>query len=242
MVEPSCIVEQIISLMNQYMMWRVLTGLHKEVTLSFMLAGHTKFSPDWCFGLVKQKLRKTRIGSLAEIAAAVEESATPNLAQLAGAEDGTPIVTTYDWSGYLGPHFKKIPGIKKLHHFNVSYDSPGHVILKEYNDSEGVKFKLLKDDWSPSATDLPPVVTPPGLSPERQWYLFDSIRVYCPPYCRDTVCPLPRVPRPGNTSEQDTITSVTPQPTSATTTSPAAKRPRLCSICGETGHNARKHK
>lgn len=99
-------------LLKQYMMWRVLTGLHKEVTLSFMLACHTKFSPDWCFGLVKQKLRKTKIGSLADIATSVEQSATPNVAQLAGTEDGTPIVTTYNWSGYLGQHFKRIPGIK----------------------------------------------------------------------------------------------------------------------------------
>ena len=34
-----------------YLLWRVLTGLHEYITLSFMVAGHTKFSPDWCFGL-----------------------------------------------------------------------------------------------------------------------------------------------------------------------------------------------
>ena len=37
-------------------------------------------------------------------------------------------------------------------------------------------------------TDLPPVVTPSGLSAERQWYLFDSIQEYCPETCRDDVC------------------------------------------------------
>ena len=33
--------------MLQYLMWRVLSGLHKTISLSFMITGHTKFSPDW---------------------------------------------------------------------------------------------------------------------------------------------------------------------------------------------------
>ena len=33
----------------QYCAWRVLSGLHQSVTMSFMLVGHTKFAPDWCF-------------------------------------------------------------------------------------------------------------------------------------------------------------------------------------------------
>ena len=41
------------SCMMWYLMWRVLTGHHKNITLWFLLTGHTKFSCDWCFGLVK---------------------------------------------------------------------------------------------------------------------------------------------------------------------------------------------
>ena len=43
------------SAMVGYLLWRVLTGLHENITLSFMITGHTKFSPDWCFGLMKKK-------------------------------------------------------------------------------------------------------------------------------------------------------------------------------------------
>ena len=43
---------------NRYMMyylaWRVLADLHDEITMSFLPVGHTKFVPDWCFGLAKQ--------------------------------------------------------------------------------------------------------------------------------------------------------------------------------------------
>jgi hypothetical protein len=27
--------------------------LHTSIHLSFLIAGHTKFAPDWCFGLIK---------------------------------------------------------------------------------------------------------------------------------------------------------------------------------------------
>ena len=30
----------------QYLMWRTMVGLHKKIALSFLIVGHTKFSPD----------------------------------------------------------------------------------------------------------------------------------------------------------------------------------------------------
>ena len=36
--------------MIHYLAWRVMSGLHKNITLSFLVVGHTKFAPDWCFG------------------------------------------------------------------------------------------------------------------------------------------------------------------------------------------------
>ena len=30
-------------------------GLHRNINLNSMVVGHTKFAPDWCFGLLKQK-------------------------------------------------------------------------------------------------------------------------------------------------------------------------------------------
>ena len=35
--------------MLHYLAWRVMTGRHTHITLSFFIVGHTKFSPDWCF-------------------------------------------------------------------------------------------------------------------------------------------------------------------------------------------------
>jgi len=53
----------------------VLVGLNQSVTISFLLVGHTKFAPDWCFGLFKQRFRRSFVSSLQEIADVVESSA-----------------------------------------------------------------------------------------------------------------------------------------------------------------------
>ena len=84
--------------MIQYLCWRVMTGRHSKITLSFLVVGHTKFSPDWCFWLLKQKYRKTKIGSLNGLAAVVEASAECNHFQLVGNDDGAVVVRSFDWT------------------------------------------------------------------------------------------------------------------------------------------------
>jgi len=37
----------------RYGVWRVMSGLHRSIEFNMMEAGHTKFSPDWHFGLWK---------------------------------------------------------------------------------------------------------------------------------------------------------------------------------------------
>ena len=41
--------------MVHYLLWRALTKRHTNITLSFLVVGHTKFAPDWCFGLFKRQ-------------------------------------------------------------------------------------------------------------------------------------------------------------------------------------------
>ena len=92
-----------------YLAWRVMMGLHTQITLSFLVVGHTKFSPDWCFGLLKRLYQRTEVGSLQAIAQVVNNSATCNAAQLVVDENGNVIVPTYDWVSFLAPIFKKNP-------------------------------------------------------------------------------------------------------------------------------------
>lgn len=182
--------------MMQYLMWRVLTGLHKEVTISFLPVGHTKFAPDWCFGLAKQSFRRTKVDCLDDIANTVRSSFV-NVPQLVGSLDGTCFVPIYNWSDFLEQHtFKRaLRGIKSFHHFRFESKSPGSVYVKPYNNDKEQEINLLKDtSWSPSAHHLPDIIVPPGLSTERQWYLFEKIREYCSDATKDIVCPKPAQP------------------------------------------------
>ena len=153
----------------QYLYWRVQTGLNDRIEISFMLVGHTKFAPDWCFGLLKQKFRRTKIGCLADIAKVVNDSAEVNYAELVGTEDGTVLVPQYDWAEFFSPYFKKLgfKGIKSLHHLVFSKSTPNCVMVREYNDTEERKLSILSKDylsWAPSSSVTTSLVPSPYFS------------------------------------------------------------------------------
>ena len=180
--------------MMMYLLWRVLTGRHTKITLSFLIAGHTKFSCDWCFGLLRREFKRTRVDSLGDMEDVVKDSARGNIAQFCGNERGEVFVPTYDWKTYLPSFFKKVVGIKKIHHFIFSKESQGNIILKEASDSEEVIQNLLL--VQPPPDQFPPLMQPAGLSPQREWYLYYEIREFASPEKQDLVAPLPTVPKP----------------------------------------------
>ena len=67
----------------------------------------------------------------------------------------------------------------------------GKAYVKNSVDSQEKEISLLKDEGLQPDKELPPIVPPPGLSMERRKYLFDKIREFCLPDCRDIVCPEP---------------------------------------------------
>ena len=172
-----------------YYLWRVMSGLHEEINYNFLLPGHTKFSPDWCFGLLKQKTRKTFISSLFDIARSVEESASVNVAELVGLHNGTVLMPTYDWFTYLGNFFKKLPNIKSFYHFRFHRDFPGTVFCKEYWNSQEKAVNLLRNGTTLEAGVLPPTVSPSGISRERAEYLHKEIREFCREGTENLVAP-----------------------------------------------------
>ena len=213
--------------MLQYLLWRTMLGLHTEITFSFLLVGHTKFAPDWCFGLFKQLYRRTKIGCIDDIAQVVNNSAEVNVAQLVGTQEGETLVPAYQWDTFFATHFHKLTGIKKYHHFRFEYDSPGVVFVKEFSDSHEISFDLRIDDsWSPAPEEMPQEIIRPGLSQERQQYLFDKIRDFCPEEQKDRVCPKP----------SSTVSSA---PLETEPEEPHHKRQRLCGICRAPGHTRR---
>ena len=176
-----------------YLMWRTLTGKHRAITINFLVSRHTKFAPDWCFGLLKQKFRRTPVYCLDQFAACVEASTVSgvNIAQLVGKENGEVLVPQYDWHQHLQPYFKPLVGIKKYHHFRFEANHPGTVFAKVYADSEEEQLELLTAPVDHVPCDDPNTVPPPGLSIDRQEYLFNHIRDFVPEGQQDIVCPKP---------------------------------------------------
>ena len=128
------------NILLRYLAWRVMVGLHESITLSFLLVGHTKPSPDWCFGQVKRLYRRSQVNCLNEIVKVVESSARCNVAQLIGNQKGDIIVPSFDWLTFFSPHFRHFKDIKI-------------VSAKGYEDSKPMEVDILRDNWQPMSTD-----------------------------------------------------------------------------------------
>ena len=175
-----------------YLAWRVLSGLHTTISIHFMLADHTKFAPGWCFGLIKRKLRRTRVSCLTDIVDVVNTSSMANRAQLVGDETGNVLVPTFDWSTFLSLGFKKIKGIKRMQHFTFPADKPGVVLMRQQWDGPTTEIVLLQGQLPHG---MPPTILPAGLTRDRQAYLFHHIRQFVDEDKRDIVCPRPAISR-----------------------------------------------
>lgn len=187
--------------MMWYLLWRVMTEQHEEITLSFLIAGHTKFSPDGGFGLFKRKFKQSEIHCLKDIVEAVESSSKMNNAVLIGQENSDEShVPTYDWVSHFAPVFHKLKAVKSYHHFR--FTKSGDVFCKKYVDSEEVKQSIFKNG-AVLPTELPPVIKSPGLPAQRQWYLFEQIREFVSEPFQDTVTPKPLMPKPGKGAQSD---------------------------------------
>ena len=147
-------------------------------TISFLLASHTRFAPDWRFGLLKQKFRKTKVSSLNELAANVEQSSVhTQYCTTGGTEDGTSFAHFYNWTSFLKPHFQYIQNTTLYRHYTITSDKPG-IIQLQLSESEK-KRKDSKRVLETTSKCLPQIIPSPGLSAECQWYhLYDNIRPF----------------------------------------------------------------
>ena len=112
---------------------------------SFLIAGHTT-GPDRCFGIIKKSYKVNYSSSLYEFTNMVDSSPSGiNKAQLVGTHNGTVLIPVYDWASFLEQFFKRLPNIKKYHHFRFSKDEPCRVYFTESNFSPEESLLLLKN-------------------------------------------------------------------------------------------------
>ena len=196
----NCVAQNKNNAMIQYLMYRVLTGLHDRIELSFLVVGHTKFSPDGYFGLIRKRYRRSNVYTYDNLVETINKSSQSghNLCQphAAGTSSKMTRLVYRDWANWLGRYFNSIPGITGYRHFTIDRRERGIVVLKETADGETTELSLLSGTFPYSRTNrparLPNKILPPGLSEERQQYLYKHIREHIPDSRdQDLTCPKP---------------------------------------------------
>ena len=155
----------------------MLKKMQDRITYNFLLAGHTKFTLDRCFGQIKQNYRRWFVSLIFDVATPVNNSAGVNLAKFCGLPNCEVLVPVYDWQNFFEKYFRRIPDILSDHRFEISIDEPGIVVCRKYVDSEPKRVEVFRGSTIPSG--LPEKIAPTGLSEQRKSYLFKEIRKYC---------------------------------------------------------------
>ena len=173
----------------------------------------------------------------------MNDSSVVNFAQLVGTSEGEILVQSYDWTGFFSKMFRKIDGIKQYHHFSFEEEvlREGELIVQKSCSDVPSRIKFLKNAQFVFPDILPEVVQPRGLTAERQWYLYEKIREFCPGASKDKTCPLPSVPKPSSACNTPVPQLNMPEVDDGASVevSPPTKRRRMCSKCGQLGHNCR---
>jgi hypothetical protein len=158
-----------------------------------MVAGHTKFSPDRFFGLIKKLYRQTNVSSLQEIERMVLASciAGKNIPLPTVDCVGKRNVIWYCWNDFLSKYFTTIPNITKYHHFQFKKSRVGLALIKEFHNDDKAEVNMLLSNSELVSREMPKEITPPGLSYDRKKYLYEKIRPFCTFETADVTCPIP---------------------------------------------------
>ncbi len=195
----NCVGQNKNNALMHYLMYRVMTGKHQSIHLSFMLVGHTKFSPDGYFGLIKKRYRRSKVYTYDHLVDVIELSTIGgyNRCQRYRVGQGRAVIQFRKWSSWLGQFFRKLPEITKYQHFRIDWNQPGQILVKESVDGEEQAVTLLKQNAPVFGEQSPPVHECKALPAQRQWYLYEMIRPHIPSDAdKDATAPEPSVPKP----------------------------------------------
>lgn len=230
----NCCAQNKNNMLMGYFLWRVLNNMNETITMSFLPVGHTKFSPDPAFGILKAKFRRSTINNLNELVQVVNDS-TPesklNEAKLVGDTSGNIFVPAYNWQQHFQEFgFKNIPNIKIYHKFVFSNLFKGRVRLFESSYSLDYTEFIVINNFESSC--LPSILLPVGLSEQRKLYLFNSIRPFVAERSKDLLCP-----KPTPSFDQSPHFKVPSSPVQTKKSLPEVVRASpKCGFCGKIGH------
>ena len=124
-----------------------------------------------------------------QLAEVVDTSAAPNVAQCVPGSG----ISWREWDTFFMRHFRKVPNITKMHHFEFTSTSlTGQVKCRPTTDDDWLAIDLLKTGKEQLLADgLPSVIPAGGLSQKRCAYLYSDIRPFVPDAYKEVLCPPP---------------------------------------------------
>ncbi len=163
-----------------YLLWRTLNGLHEKITLSFMVKGHTKFSPDGYFGLFKIQYQKKNIDWIGDVVECVREASSNSIIPLPyglSLKRKKPLFQFYDWKSFLSKFFKEIPEITSYNYFSFGNKNLGKLKLKRSPNDEKSTMVLLKNEHKrfTGPIKMPKILKLLDLDQDRREYLNKKI-------------------------------------------------------------------
>jgi hypothetical protein len=170
-----------------------------------MIVGHTKFAPDGDDGLIRKCYRRSNIYTYENLVQTILNSSEnghntcQSVGQYGEPNSSQPLIYR-NWSSWLLKFFKKLPDITSYRHFKITKSHPGTVFLKQSIDGDETEVQLLKREvpfGKGRAFRLPSKIAANGLSLDRQWYLYEQIRMHIPHEdAKERTCPKPKKPKP----------------------------------------------
>lgn len=180
-----------------YLLWRVMTEKNKTISLNFLLTGHTIFSPDRNFGILKSKYAKSVVDCQEDLIEVVKTSSPNNFNLVVPSIDPTSNIRNVQWSEWdvcLKQYFKQISGLTKYHHFTFHKD--GRICAQFFSNSPEVQ---VHNETNLNVNKVLPLksIKPAGFTSQRSWYLYEEIRPLCfKESSKDLVAPKPKYPKP----------------------------------------------
>ena len=141
----NCVGQNKNSTVMQYMMWQVATAATCQTEVAFMVVGHTKFGPDFGFGVFKRLYRRADINTVTDVCRLTESSKLLT-AEPVGTEAGEVLIPCYHWQS-------KFAGIKKLHHFLFDSTKPQTVTVKEFVGEPPAEMTLVAGNVAALSAD-----------------------------------------------------------------------------------------
>jgi hypothetical protein len=207
----NCVGQNKNSTLVHFLLWCIATHVLDHVEVKFLVKGHTKFSPDGGFGMIKKHYRRATLYTIDQVAQAINQSTEEtrrNAAVVLGKE------AFGEWKTALRSYFAPLKGISACaaFRFDATY-ALGEVHVQEYNDDTWQSIHLLHDSLTPADVldevqfrrlpeHLPPVASP-SIQAKKQWDLYEKVRPYVPAEYQDIICPQPNVSKNTHTQKEE---------------------------------------